>query len=110
MKFDLSKARDRAFRDVHRERDRQDAKFPNQVLPSGTGGSWAQAMYGHLLGIMRDINDRHSETHEATWESVLAEEVFEALVEEDPTKLRAELVQVAAVAIRWIENIDGGLA
>jgi hypothetical protein len=42
---------------------------------------------------------------------VLLEEVFEALAEAtatrpDPAALRAELVQVAAVAVKWIEIID----
>lgn len=91
------------------ERVRQETKFPDQRLPLGTGGSWAQAMYGHLLGVVRNINDRHNETGEATWESVLAEEVFEALVESDPAKVREEMVQVAAVAVRIVENIDAGV-
>jgi hypothetical protein len=37
---------------------------------------------------------------------VLDEEVWEAFAESDPAKLRAELVQVAAVAFRWIEALD----
>lgn len=99
-------ATERVLADVGEERERQDAKFPGQVLPNGTGGSWSQAMYEMPLVIARQINDNHSETGEATWESVLAEEFFEAMLEADPAKLRAELVQVAAVAVRWVENID----
>lgn len=41
-----------------------------------------------------------------TWDGILLEEVYEALAEEDHVKLRAELVQVAAVAANWIEAID----
>ncbi len=37
---------------------------------------------------------------------ILLEEVFEALAEDDPAALRTELVQVAAVAVQWIEAID----
>lgn len=40
------------------------------------------------------------------WEGVLLEEVYEALAESDPVRLREELVQVAAVATAWIEAID----
>ncbi|MFI1165600.1 hypothetical protein ACH4UM_18790 [Streptomyces sp. NPDC020801] len=39
-------------------------------------------------------------------EPTVAEEALEALAEDDPGKLRAELVQVAAVAVAWIEAID----
>lgn len=38
----------------------------------------------------------------AGWQLVLAEEVAEA----DPRRLRAELIQVAAVAVAWIEDLD----
>jgi NTP pyrophosphatase (non-canonical NTP hydrolase) len=56
--------------------------------------------------------------HDFEWVSILAEEVGEAAAEAneanfhfgknrgDFTKLRAELVQVAAVAVAWIEAID----
>ena len=33
-------------------------------------------------------------------------ELSEALAETDPTRLRAELLQVAAVAVRWVTAID----
>jgi hypothetical protein len=62
---------------VDAERQRQIAKFGDQHHPDGT------------------------------WMHVLIEEVFEALAEEDPAKLRAELVQVAAVCAAWITDIDG---
>jgi hypothetical protein len=38
--------------------------------------------------------------------TIALEEVFEALVETDPAKLRDELLQVAAVAVAWVEAID----
>jgi hypothetical protein len=37
---------------------------------------------------------------------VLNEEVAEAFAESDPAKLRAELLQVAAVCAAWIYDID----
>lgn len=45
------------------------------------------------------------------WSTILTEEVGEsarASLEKDPAHLRKELIQVAAVAIAWIESIDGG--
>lgn len=44
-------------------------------------------------------------THTA-WDVILLEEVYEALAESDPTKLRAELIQAAAVCAAWIADID----
>lgn len=41
-----------------------------------------------------------------TWWHILREEVFEAAAENDPEKLRAELVQVAAVAVKMIDALD----
>lgn len=41
-----------------------------------------------------------------TWWHILREEVFEAAAEDDPTALRAELVQIAAVAMKMIDAID----
>ena len=38
---------------------------------------------------------------------ILAEEVAEVYAESDPDRLRAELIQVAAVCVQWIEAIDG---
>jgi hypothetical protein len=40
------------------------------------------------------------------WEQILTEEFFEALEESDPAKLRTELLQVAAVALNWVTDID----
>lgn len=40
------------------------------------------------------------------WEMILREEFFEAMAEADPVKLRAELIQVAAVAVAWAQAID----
>jgi hypothetical protein len=40
------------------------------------------------------------------WDVILMEEVYEALAEKDPDRLRAELVQVAAVAVQWIDCIN----
>lgn len=40
------------------------------------------------------------------WSDILLEETMEAMAETDTARLRAELIQVAAVAVRWINSID----
>lgn len=39
------------------------------------------------------------------WDGILLEEVYEALAEEDPEKLRTELIQSMAVILNWLECI-----
>lgn len=41
-----------------------------------------------------------------TWLLIALEEALEAFSETDPVKLRAELVQLGAVVVAWIEAID----
>ncbi|MYW33589.1 hypothetical protein [Streptomyces sp. SID2119] len=51
--------------------------------------------------------DRGGEPHTHTaWDGVLLEEVYEALAEPDPAKLRTELIQVAAVCAAWVHDLD----
>jgi hypothetical protein len=88
--------------DVRREREAQDAKWGEQNHPDGTGtyGDTDTANY------FRHKCQRLAEKGETSWRYILLEEVMEALEQKDPAKLRAELVQVAAVAIAWVEAID----
>jgi len=91
------------------ERGRQDAKWgaPHDV-PDGTGSG--KRMLGRAFADIRDEVqawvDRAAEEGTSTMSTVLLEEVFEALAESDEQKLRAELIQVAAVAAKWIQIID----
>ncbi len=88
------------------ERERQRAKWGDQShLPNGTGG-----LYREMLrdSAQVDCNLAIDEGN-VTWRHILAEEVAEALAESDRDRLRAELVQVAAVCVQWIEAIDGPL-
>lgn len=106
--------------EVLRERDRQDAKWGEQNHPDGTGpeaqvlsdvdarsGQYLDGAFGqHLATAAKTATDRLAEVGAVKWSDILLEEVFEALAEDDPAKLRAELVQVAAVAQQWIGAID----
>lgn len=114
-------------REVLAERARQDAKWGEQNHPDGTGpyseplhfvgGSWfnpgASIPTPHaelLRSAATDDTDTHAQEPEhygpVTWTAILLEEVFEALAADDAAGVRAELVQVAAVAEQWIEAID----
>ena len=78
----MSYFRDLIFQDIINERDRQDAKWGSQrKLPM----------------------DR--------WNTILGEEVGEvahAVNEGDLTNLAEELIQVAAVAVCWLESLYDG--
>ncbi|MFD5220289.1 hypothetical protein ACFWMH_21895 [Streptomyces tendae] len=102
----------RAFaEEIDAERQRQLAKFGDQHHPDGTGPRTAA-----IVGMLCHADDAATYARaacqaaarrgETTWRLVFAEEVLEALAESDPTALRAELVQVAAVCAAWIADLD----
>ncbi|MEV0441850.1 hypothetical protein AB0I84_06065 [Streptomyces spectabilis] len=89
--------------EIRTERARQDAKFGEQNHPDGTAADFtARAMRDSA----RVVCESKAARGALTWVDVLDEEYWEARAETDPAKLRAELVQVAAVAVAWIEAID----
>lgn len=87
---------------VAAERERQHARWGEQVMPDGTGGAGSAPM---ARMVKRYVDDLLA-LGEATWRDVLREELFEACAETEPARLRTELLQVAAVAIQWVEAID----
>lgn len=92
----------RVFGDVIHERQRQHARFGWQSHPDGTGGGPARA----ACIAAQQRCDALAASGMLTWQAILAEEVAEAFAESDPERLRAELVQVAAVAVQWVEALD----
>lgn len=98
-----------AILDVLNERVRQDAKWGEQnhrnygdtVDPDGQCMDW-QARAEAL----KRLNAAAAAANDLAWDNILLEEVFEAFSEHDDMRLREELVQVAAVAVAWIECID----
>lgn len=92
----------RVLFEVFNERRRQEKKWGEQNHPDGSGGrEWELA----ARVAKRDCDTEHKEG-KGTFLSILKEEVFEAFAEKDPLLLRAELIQVAAVACNWVEAID----
>ena len=97
---------DRVLNDIRAERARQDAKWGEQNHPDGTGRSGDPL----VAEVVKADCDRAARNGMLTYRHILDEEVAEAFAERDPAKLRAELVQVAAVAVAWIEKIDRDVA
>lgn len=92
--------------EVAAERSRQETKWGQQNHPNGTGEKTTP-----MAEIVRGpghakATDSHAKEGTLTYADIFLEEVFEALAEEDPAKLRTELIQCAAVAVAWAEKID----
>lgn len=96
--------------EIDRERDAQDAKWGEQNWPDGTGAAIPWPLFvgdGRAAAIRaRDAANRRAKRGDLTFRDILTDEVAATYAESDPSKLRAELVQVAAVACAWIEAID----
>lgn len=109
--------------EIDEERARQDKKFGQQDWPDIDPRDIAVATRGYWASrakIWRDVNAERAEPStgprclgdqpephiHTAWDGILLEEVYEALAESDPAKLRAELIQVAAVAVAWVQAID----
>jgi hypothetical protein len=87
--------------EVLQERIDQAAKWGEQNHPDGTGG-----LYEAAAETARARCDAHARAGSVTWAHIFREEAYEALAESDEARLREELVQVAAVAVAWVEAID----
>lgn len=105
----------RVLADVVKERARQDAKFGDQtdlpdVSPFATSEDHAALIHG--IPNERDAKAAYEDAtrgDEAAWLDVLVEEVAETLapaVAGDLVHLREEVLQVAAVAVKWAQAID----
>nr|WP_203950423.1 hypothetical protein [Microbispora rosea] len=83
------------------ERAAQDAMWGLQEHPDGTGPAYASEADLAKQAVTRAVAEGR-----VTWRHILYEEVLEAFAEEDTDRLRAELIQVAAVAVKWIQALD----
>lgn len=92
--------------EVLAERERQEAKWGEQNHPDGT----SHERFGPTSVAQKMRVDGMARRGTLTYFEILQEEFWEAAAEEDPAKLRAELVQVAAVAVAWVECIDRRVA
>lgn len=100
--------------EVLEERHRQFTRYgTNNSLEDGTGPleRWLVPVSGMTADMLekeiRSGYEHHEDVHGApSWRHLLLEEVAEAFQEEDPVRLREELMQVAALAVSWIETLD----
>jgi hypothetical protein len=89
--------------EVQHEREAQDEKWGPQNHPSF--GPLAPVVIG--ADTARALCETNHQYGIGSFADILLEEVAEAFEERtDEAKLREELVQVAAVAVNWIEAID----
>lgn len=90
--------------EVQQQLDRQLDKWGVQSHPDGTADNILNRAYSR--GGQEQCEEARSRG-QMTWMHVLTEEVLEAHAEDPGTdNLRIELIQVAAVAIAWVENLD----
>lgn len=87
---------------VDTERQAQLRKWGEQHHPDGTGGPVMQQRADEARAQCQYLAANGG----PDWRSILLEEVYEALAESDPEKLRAELVQSAAVIAAWLADLD----
>lgn len=91
------------------ERCNQHKRWGQQDHPDFAGlldRAVQRAAYAERAEWWKSENALRVRIGQLAWDGILLEEVFEALGETDPAALRAELVQVAAVAAAWVEAID----
>jgi hypothetical protein len=92
-----------ALLDLEDQLHRQIEKWGLQSHPDGTAENIVSRATSDNS---RKRCDQAAEGGTVTWRHILTEEVDEAYAESDPVKLRKELIQVAAVALAWVEDID----
>lgn len=107
--------REEILYEVADETVRQDEKWGEQNHPDLLPEEYSHRTYHFTAEAWKRTNDARVAKANAdgalpdrncAWDGILLEEVYEALAESDPAKLRAELVQVAAVAVQWVAAID----
>lgn len=95
------------YSEIADERQRQDAMWGPQNHPDGTGEALGTLeSRQRVVRMAKHTCDVVGKQGKLTWYHIMNEEWCEALVEDDPLKLRKELVQCAAVIVAWLEAID----
>jgi hypothetical protein len=89
--------------EIGAERARQDAKWGQQNHPSVTKDP---RQYIWSADILQQLCDSRFEDGTGAWADIALEEIAEAIEAKDDAERRAELIQLAAVVMAWIECID----
>ena len=93
----------RIIADLEDELGRAHAKHGSQSLPLGTRNGGMNLVWRRQA---QASCDRATREGTLTWMHVIEEELAESACEEDPEKFRAELIQVAAMAVKAIKDLD----
>ncbi len=94
------------FAAIQREQDRQIAKWGVQDHPSFDANAIKEERVT-LCNTLKGMVDASARRGTLVWEEIMSEEVAEAFCEMDNDEnLKAELIQIAAVALSWIESIN----
>jgi hypothetical protein len=99
---------------VDTERQAQLAKWGDQHHPDMAGTDdvqeEARRMFARFAANYQTLNsgefDPRDPDASVDWTGILLEEVYEAVSEKDPAKLRTELIQVAAVCAAWVHDLN----
>lgn len=106
----------KVLEEVFEERKRQVARYGhNDDKADGTGPlvRWLAHTDVNLdlrtaeeiEAALRAEYDRNGGDEGADWMRLVREELAEVFAEDDPEKLQAELLQVAALCVSWVESI-----
>ena len=90
------------YMEINNERERQIEKYGEQNHPMHKTTVFTAEAIKELSREIKSVNDRE----DASWLTILIEEIYEAFAETEPEKQRGEMVQVAAVAVQIIEYLD----
>lgn len=97
---------ERVLKEVLKERQRQLEKWGRQTHPDHVGPELrlvGAKKNWETTALLKNFNDTY---HNPYWSLILAEEFYEAVESEDLEDLRRELIEVAAVAVAWVEDLD----
>lgn len=100
--------RDEVLNEVYFERVKQEERWGEQNHPDVVSGMVYWISPGDHF---KEITEDRASRGRCSYTDILLEEVAEAIDEAragDKEKLRVELIQVAAVATKWIEKLDRG--
>lgn len=96
------------FHAIQREQDRQVAKWGVVDHPSFSfHPGWERTERVAAAEDFKKSNAEAATEGRLTWEDIMAEEFAESLAETTSTEaLKTELIQMAAVALSWVESIE----
>lgn len=98
---EMAVAASKFFGELYAERRKQLAKFGHQSYDWPGGGFFIGAR--DQAKVTCEAADKAGRVN---WIHIITEEFYEACAETDPVALRAELIQLAAVALAAVQDLD----